>query len=126
VDVPGQNFRLASGAPVINAGTFLNPAVLPANAAVQQYVKHEAGETRPSDFALDIGAYEFSAATASLCDLNSDASVNVVDVQFLVNIALGIVSGQPGQGDLNHDGLVNVIDLQLLINTILGTSACPA
>jgi hypothetical protein len=53
-------------------------------------------------------------------DLNHDGSVNVIDVQVLVN---AILSATPPSGcDLNADGKVNVIDLQLLINRILSIS----
>src|SRR5262249_49833484 len=54
IDVANQDFRLASGGQAINAGTTLNPNVLPANDLVRQYVKHQSSETRPVNGALDI------------------------------------------------------------------------
>ena len=50
-------------------------------------------------------------------DLTGDGSVNVLDVQMLVNAILS--PGSTGNGDLNGDGGVNVVDLQLLVNYIL-------
>jgi hypothetical protein len=120
-----QDYRLAAGSQAINAGTTLSPSVLPANAVSMQYVKHQAGQARPADSVLDIGAYELTAAF-SPCDINTDSAVNVVDVQMLVNIVLGFTSAAPGVGDLNRDGARNVIDVQILVNTVLGISACPA
>jgi hypothetical protein len=88
-------------------------------------VKHQAGEARPSDGTLDIGAYEFAGSGGSRCDVNGDAGVNVADVQTVVNIILGVTAGTPGQGDLNRDGRVDVVDLQTLVNVVLGVGGCP-
>jgi hypothetical protein len=63
IDAANQNFRLVSNGQVINAGTTLNPAVLPANDLTRQYVQHLSSEARPLNGALDIGAYEFASAT---------------------------------------------------------------
>jgi hypothetical protein len=123
-DVTNQDYHLAAGSAAINAGTALPPAVLPSNAVLMQYHKHQAGDARPVDATLDLGAYEFAATTVSRCDLNGDNAVNVIDIQNLVNIVLGATAA-PGVGDLNHDGHVNVVDVQLLVNVVLG-AGCPA
>jgi hypothetical protein len=120
-----QDFRLASSSAAINAATALPSAALPAHAVVRQYVKHQAGGARPVNGTLDIGAYEF-APPASPCDLTADGAVNVLDVQSLVGLILGIITGGPGAGDLNHDATVNVVDLQLLVNVAVGGAGCPA
>jgi hypothetical protein len=125
VDVPGQDFRLTAGSNAINAGAALAAAVVPLNTVVRQYVKHQSSQARPSDAAFDIGAYEFSSAATSPCDLNKDSTVNVVDVQNMVNLILGLAGGAPGAGDLNHDRSINVSDLQVLVNTVIGASNCP-
>ncbi len=57
-----QDFHLISTSPNINAGTALNPATLPANNVVRQYVAHQSGQARPVNAALDIGAYEFGGS----------------------------------------------------------------
>jgi len=59
VDLSGQDFHLASGSGCINAGTTLH-ADASAYPVTMQYVKHQDGETRPSDGTLDIGAFEFA------------------------------------------------------------------
>lgn len=59
VNEAAQDFRLLSTSAAINAGDFLNVAVLPAHNVVRQYIKHQSSETRPVNGALDIGAYEF-------------------------------------------------------------------
>jgi hypothetical protein len=71
VNLAAQDFRLASTATAINAGTSLNSNALPDNNIVRQYVQHQQSEARPANGALDIGAYEFGNAplqitTASL------------------------------------------------------------
>lgn len=48
-------------------------------------------------------------------DLDASGSVNVVDLQLMINAILGAGPGV----DLDCDGAVNVIDLQTLINVIL-------
>jgi Putative Ig domain len=74
VDLANQDFRLASNGQAVNAGTVLNPDALTANNVVRQYVNHQTSEGRPVNGALDLGAYEFSAAapmqilTGSLTD----------------------------------------------------------
>jgi hypothetical protein len=55
------------------------------------------------------------------CDINGDGTVNVSDVQLVINEALGV---SPAVHDLNHDGVVNVADVQKEINAALGLG-CP-
>ncbi len=55
-----QDFRLATNSPCIDTGANLHPDVLPANAVLRQYLKHQQGEARRNYQALDLGAYEFS------------------------------------------------------------------
>jgi glucose/arabinose dehydrogenase len=65
--------------------------------------------------------YRISFTASSPCDLTFDGSVNVVDIQRLVLVVLGVASGA-GSEDLNGDTLVNVADVQRLVNTALGGS----
>ena len=66
-DFAVQDFSLQSESSAINNGDVLNPAVLPDNAVVSQYVQHLGSETRPLDNTFDMGAFEFCGLTA--CDL---------------------------------------------------------
>ena len=51
-------------------------------------------------------------------DVNSDGAVDAIDVQMVINAALGIpVTGAP---DINRDSSVDAIDVQLAINGALG------
>jgi hypothetical protein len=56
-------------------------------------------------------------------DVNLDGSVNVLDVQLVVNVILGAESNSEIvlRSDLTQDGRVDVLDVQSVINTILGT-----
>jgi hypothetical protein len=53
----------------------------------------------------------------SACDINGDGSVNVSDVQLVINEVEGV---SPALHDLNHDGAVTVADVQIVINAVLG------
>lgn len=64
-------------------------------------------------------------SSSSKCDANADGSVNVLDLQVLINVILGIRTPAAGN-DLNSDGRVDVLDLQILCNVILGTRSCPS
>jgi hypothetical protein len=55
--------------------------------------------------------------TVLACDVNGDGVANVLDVQILINEALGV---QQALNDLSGDGVVNVLDVQLEINAALG------
>ena len=55
----GQDYHLTGASQAINTGTVLNPAVLPDNDVVREYVKHLSSVARAVHSGLDIGAYEF-------------------------------------------------------------------
>jgi hypothetical protein len=62
VDEASQDFHLTSNAQCMNTSgnSALNPAVLPNNDVIRQYVKHKSTEPRPNDSIYDIGAYELA------------------------------------------------------------------
>ena len=51
-------------------------------------------------------------------NINDDDAVNAIDVQLVINEALGIATGF--SCDINWDGNVNAVDVQLVINAALG------
>ncbi|MFB3779221.1 MAG: CAP domain-containing protein [Bryobacteraceae bacterium] len=53
----------------------------------------------------------------SACDLSQDGTVNVVDVQRAVNMALGLT---PCTANINGDGVCNVVTVQRVVNGSLG------
>ena len=55
-------------------------------------------------------------ATTSPCDVNQDGKTNVLDVQMMINEALG--ADTPGN-DLTGDKFVNVVDIQIDVNAAL-------
>jgi hypothetical protein len=59
----------------------------------------------------------FQVLQWSPCDINQDGTENVVDVQAIVNEALGIT---PAVHDLNGDGMVNVAEVQMVVDAALG------
>lgn len=76
-----------------------------------------------SDYSNEVSV-TINAPALSRCDINTDSSTNVLDLQALVNVILGTRTAAPGN-DLNTDGRVDVIDLQVLNNVILGVRTCP-
>jgi hypothetical protein len=76
------------------------------------------------------GSYSVTASTAGVstpasftltntlsCNIKGYGTTNVVDVQMMINEALGAT---PAANDLNRDGVVNVVDVQIVINPVLG------
>jgi hypothetical protein len=53
-------------------------------------------------------------------DVNGDGVVNAVDVQLVINAALGLSINPAFNADINSDGVVNAVDVQLVINAALG------
>src|SRR5690606_16191095 len=60
MNAPAQDFLRAAGSDAVDAGAALHADVLPVNALLRQYVKHQTGEDRPISGALDLGAFEHS------------------------------------------------------------------
>jgi len=67
--------------------------------------------------------WAFPANGRSSCDLNGDGSVTAVDIQLVVDQALGLAACSTG--DVNGDGMCNVVDVQIVIDAALGL-ACKA
>jgi hypothetical protein len=60
----------------------------------------------------------------SRCDIDRDGAVNVVDVQRVVNVALGLAQST-GAEDVDRNGTVDSADVQALVNAVTGASPCP-
>ena len=72
------------------------------------------GVPRPIGAGFDIGAYEHLEP-----DADGDGMTNAVDVQLVINAALGVAP--PGtEADVSGDGKVNAVDVQIVINAALG------
>ena len=61
-----------------------------------------------------------TSGTTATCDLNTDGSVNVLDVQLATNQALG--SSACGTGDLNGDGSCTIVDVMRIVSASLGAT----
>ncbi|MBR1726155.1 MAG: dockerin type I repeat-containing protein, partial [Muribaculaceae bacterium] len=55
-------------------------------------------------------------------DVNGDGTVDVTDVNIIINIMLGKANASqyPGNADVNGDGKVDVTDVNIIINIMLG------
>ncbi|MBI4558377.1 MAG: hypothetical protein HY706_12420 [Candidatus Hydrogenedentes bacterium] len=99
------------------------------NAAAEQY-RYDA-QGRLIKVVYDDGmsiAYTYDAngnllqekrASAATGDIDGDSEVNAVDVQLVINAALGINIG-PLNADIDSSGNVDAVDVQLVINAALG------
>ena len=56
------------------------------------------------------------------CDVNGDGSVNIIDVQLMINQALGMSACSD---DIDQDGKCDIVDVQRVINAAL-SGACHA
>ena len=63
------------------------------------------------------GSTVLTVMALSECDVNQDGAINVVDVQSVINEALGVT---PASNDLSGDGTVNVVDIQIAIDAAQG------
>jgi titin len=57
------------------------------------------------------------AVAIGICNVNQNTTVNVSDVQTMVNEVSGMSTKA---NDLNNDGVVNAVDIQIVINAALG------
>jgi uncharacterized repeat protein (TIGR01451 family) len=117
---PISGVTVTFSAPTTGAGATLSAASAVTNSSGIASVTATANST--------LGSYSVTAAVGSLstrfaltndskCDINLDGQINVVDVQLIINEALGVA---PAVNDLNGDGVVNVVDVQIVINAALG------
>lgn len=76
------------------------------------------GPPAPGDGSdYDMGAYETAAAFAP-ADVDHSGAVDAIDVQLVINAALGIDTGC--DCDVDWNGTVDAVDVQLVINAALG------
>ena len=75
------------------------------------------GYTNIEELLQQMAAQVEGSPAGSACDLNHDGVTNVVDVQGMVNQAIGVAACT---ADLNRDGLCNVIDVQRVVNAAQG------
>ena len=95
----------------------LSTAVIPLNAtlntgksgSVTVTVTSTSNMSETAQASVTIGA-------GSPCDVNQDGKTNIVDVQIMVDEALGT---DAPNNDLSGDGVVNVVDIQIDINAVL-------
>lgn len=102
LDEASQNFRLAAGSPCIDAGTNLNPAVLPAHQPERQYRMHQSDEPRRQDAKPDLGAFEFSPLHAWRFE------------HFGPNYEALADAGE--NGDPDGDGVANLLEYAFLLD----------
>jgi hypothetical protein len=100
------------------------PSATPNNFADAPLVSGASWTDPNSALGISVGTANASGLTITItlpvssCDLNTDASVNVSDVQLSANKALGMAAC--GTGDLDGNGVCNVVDLQRIVTAALG------
>lgn len=107
-----------------NEALFSAVSIDPATGALTlDYATGAFGEAHITIRATDAnGLYVDSTFAVSVtedpCDINNDGDINAVDVQLVINAALGLPV--VGDTDINGDGPTNAVDVQLVINAALG------
>jgi len=66
----------------------------------------------------------FAVVSLPRPDVNDDGTVDAVDVQTVVNAALGL-DVSPANADVQPDGAINAVDVQMVVNAALGLYAQP-
>jgi uncharacterized repeat protein (TIGR01451 family) len=120
VSMSGNGWICSSN--VCQRSDLLNPGSSYPAIAVLVNVSSTAASTVTNQVSISGGGSAAASAsdltsTMGPCDINGDGTVNVVDVQLIINEALGVT---PAVNDLNGDSVVNVVDVQILINAALG------
>jgi hypothetical protein len=67
------------------------------------------------------GTLDATMSPSNTCDQNNDGAMNVVDVQLVVNQALGVTPCTTG--DLQQNSRCDVLDVQRAVNAVL-TGVC--
>lgn len=136
----GVVMRTGSNAPIANArvtlGNSLNLTVdtnadgvyavgaLPeGNYSIQASAEGFGGQTQRKNIpGFDITTANFVLSplvSGNPADINGDGQLTAVDVQLVVNAALGIDIGD-FNADVNNDQQVSAVDVQMVINAVLG------
>ncbi|MBI4557721.1 MAG: right-handed parallel beta-helix repeat-containing protein [Candidatus Hydrogenedentes bacterium] len=105
IDSSNGDLRLRAGSPAIDAGTL--------DGAPEVDIR---GVARPQGAGVDMGAYEYQAGDEA--DIDASGTTDAVDVQLVINGALGLDS-RAGL-DVDGNGVIDAIDVQMVINSALG------
>jgi hypothetical protein len=87
------------------------------NGTVSYVVAPNYGAARQSTLVIAGAEVTVSQAGYSRCDIKQDGITDVIDVQAIINEALG---ASAPVDDLNQDGRVNILDIQLVVNSAMG------
>jgi hypothetical protein len=105
----GTDLAIGSGGNVHLAGSFNFDAVFdPGPDAIE--FEALGGTTDPFIWKIEGGA--------NPADINNDGTVDAVDIQLVINAALGLSVAQ--NTDINGDNTTDAVDVQLVINAALG------
>lgn len=116
-DAAAGDFHIAYTSPAVDVGTSVNAPTNDLDGNPRPYDVLGMGSDG-SGTEYDIGCYEVIPPADYLADVNQDNVIDAVDIQKVINAALGLVI--TGDADVNRDGSVNAVDVQLVINAALG------
>jgi hypothetical protein len=88
---------------------------IPTGSVIKQSPSAGTSVLAGSSVAVNLVVSSGPSSTAA-CDVNSDGSPDISDVQTMINEALGIANAV---NDLNNDGKVNSVDVQIVIKAVL-------
>lgn len=107
------NFHLTADSPCIDAA---NSTGAPLE-DIENNPRPEVDGTK-----VDMGAYEFNGAPTRSADIDGSGQIDAVDVQLVINAALGLSIGNidPNAPDVDRNLVIDAVDVQLTINGALG------
>lgn len=121
VERSNLNRRLAGHAPLGDGTTVLDRWVeAAAQMGVPLVLPTKTLATEDPEFLAAVDNFLAKVFAVVPGDINGDGQANAIDVQIVINAALGLAIPQGARPDMNADGTVDAIDVQLVINAVLG------
>ncbi len=101
-DISGENFHLREISGAKDSGVELDPDLMLQYPLINQYVSHTAGESRPDDGTLDIGAFEYFYMLPG--DVDGSGHIGLADVILSLQVTAGLFPGRvESSADISGD-----------------------
>ena len=113
------DFRLQPMSPAIDIGAEQVTDPLDEDAKIGPAPDEDiTGIMRPQLTTWDLGMHEYVPGFEN--DVDANNAIDAVDVQNVINGALGLTTPNASYTDTNFDGFTNAVDVQKVINAALG------
>ena len=121
-DPAARNFHLGEMSGARDSGAHLDPDVMLVHQPVYQYVSPAAGESRPADGSLDIGAFAYNSLLPG--DVDRSGDIGLADVILSLQVAAGLFPGQvESSADIGGDQRIGLEEALYGLAGVAGNSA---